>query len=85
MDTQLRRHAIQRIRARQQFHLHVAFYLAMSVYLVYLWSRSDADVFWPIWALVGWGMGLASHGLHVYGWEHRISEERIQREIERTS
>ncbi len=83
MDTQLRDHAIHRIRARQHFHVNLAFFLAMAVYFVFLWARSDAGYFWPIWPLVGWGVGLAFHGLHVYGWDRQISEERIDREIDR--
>ena len=83
MSTESRQHAIRRIRARRQFAVHAAFYLALSVYLVAQWARSDAPDFWPVWALVGGGIGLAAHGSHLFGWQLPITEERIQREISR--
>lgn len=85
MSTDLRQQAIYRIRARQQFYVHLVFFLAMNVYLVALWARSGAPFFWPIWALFGWGIGLIAHASHVFGWQRTISEERIRREINRSS
>lgn len=84
MDDQIRRQAIHRIRARQQFYVHLVFFLAMNVYLVAVWARSGAPYFWPIWALFGWGIGIAAHASHVFGWQRPISEDRIQREINRS-
>ncbi|MFZ0012588.1 MAG: 2TM domain-containing protein [Acidimicrobiia bacterium] len=84
MNIQPRQQAIQRIRARQQFYLHLAFFLAMNVSLVAVWARSGALFFWPIWAMIGWGIGVVSHASHVYGWQWPINEERIQREIDRS-
>lgn len=83
MNTQLRENAIHRIRARQQFYVHLVFFLALSAYLIAVWARSGSPIFWPIWALLGWGIGLAAHASHVFGWQRPISEERIQREINR--
>lgn len=83
MSNQSREHAIHRIRARQQFYLHLAFTLALSVYFVALWARSDGSDFWPIWPVLGGGIGLAAHASHVFGWRPLISEARIQREIDR--
>lgn len=85
MNPQLREQAIHRIRARQQFYVHLAFFLVMGVYFMVLWARSGSPVFWPIWALFGWGIGLAAHASHVFGWRRPISEERIQREIDRAT
>lgn len=85
MTTQLRQHAIHRIRARQHFAMHLLFFLVMGVFFVTMWARSGATFFWPVWPLLGWGIGIASHALHVFGWARPISEDRIQREIHRYS
>lgn len=84
MSSQMRQHAIHRIRARQRFYVHLVFFLVMGAYFIALWARSGAPTFWPIWPLFGWGIGLAAHGSHVFGWQGPISEERIQREINRS-
>ncbi len=81
----MRHKAIKRIRERQQFYAHLAFFVVMSVYLVFVWARSGSSFFWPAWALVGWGIGIFAHASHVFGWQRDISEERIRREIERSS
>ena len=85
MSSQLRNQAIHRIRARQQFYVHLAFFMAMGTYLVFLWAGSGSPVFWPAWALIGWGIGLVTHASHVFSWQRPISEERIQREIYRNT
>lgn len=85
MNTEMRRAAINRIRARQQFYLHLGFYVVMSFFLLTLWARSDADFFWPGFAVVGWGIGIVAHGSQVFGWQRPISEERIQKEIDALS
>lgn len=84
MTDQMRHQAIRRIRERQQFYVHFAFFLAMNAYLVFAWARSGAPFFWPIWALLGWGIGIFGHASHVFGWQRPISEERIQRELDRS-
>jgi hypothetical protein len=84
MTPEQRQYAIHRIRAKRQFWVHVAFFAAMAAYFVFLWARSSSTTFWPIWAMLGWGIGLVAHAQHVFGWERSISEDRIQREIDRS-
>ena len=83
MSSDTRPHAIHRIRARRHFAIHVVFYLALAAYLVSEWARSDSAVFWPVWPLLGGGIGLAAQASHLFGWKLPIAEERIQREIDR--
>jgi len=51
--------------------------------LVGIWAFSGAGYFWPIWVLLGWGIGLALNGWTVY-FQRPITEDDIQREMERT-
>lgn len=85
VNSQQRRNAIQRIQARQNFYVHLAFSLALGTFFVATWAQSGDPNFWPIWPLLGGGLGLAAHASHVFGWERRIGEERIQREINRST
>jgi hypothetical protein len=79
----MRDDAIHRILARRQFFVHLMFFMAMNAYLVSLWARSGAPDFWPVWPLLGWGIGIAAHASHLFGWQLPITEDRIQREINR--
>lgn len=36
-------------------------YLAVMVLLVAIWALTGAGYFWPIWPMLGWGIGLLAH------------------------
>ncbi|CAA9496734.1 MAG: hypothetical protein AVDCRST_MAG17-1033 [uncultured Solirubrobacterales bacterium] len=36
----------------------LAAYLAVNLILIAIWALTGADYFWPIWPLLGWGIGL---------------------------
>jgi ABC-type phosphate transport system auxiliary subunit len=40
---------------------HVRAYLLVSLGLVALWALSGAGYFWPVWPIMGWGIGVVSH------------------------
>lgn len=40
---------------------HVAKYLAIMALLVAVWALTGAGYFWPVWPMLGWGIGLVSH------------------------
>ncbi|GAB89868.1 2TM domain-containing protein [Gordonia rhizosphera] len=78
-----RREAIERIRARRGFWVHLTVYLVVNAGLVLIWYLGSGGYFWPVWPLLGWGIGLAAHGFGVFVGVSPPSEERIQREIDR--
>jgi len=38
-------------------------YLGGSLSMIAAWALTGADYFWPIWPMLGWGVGIASHAL----------------------
>lgn len=46
----------------QSFRTHLTFYLLVNVLFIGIWAASGAGYFWPIWPMLGWGIGLAAHG-----------------------
>lgn len=60
-DEALLRRARHRAGARMGFRIHLLSFLAVNAGLAAIaLSRGQ---FWFIWPLLGWGMGLAAHGL----------------------
>jgi class 3 adenylate cyclase len=47
---------------RQSFKTHLTFYLLVNVFLIGIWAASGGGYFWPIWVILGWGIGVAAHG-----------------------
>ena len=84
MTDEQREQAIERIKAKRGFWTHLATYLIVNAFLVVVWAVGDSSSFWPIWPIAGWAVALAFHAYSVFI-EKPISEDRIQREIDRES
>jgi hypothetical protein len=79
----LREQAIQRLRKKRDLRSHVFIYLAVNSMLVVIWAFTGTDnFFWPIFPILGWGVGLAANAWDVYG-RRPITEDEIRREAER--
>jgi Domain of unknown function (DUF1707)/2TM domain len=39
---------------------HVRAYLGVSLMLVVIWALTGAGYFWPIWPMLGWGIGVVA-------------------------
>jgi class 3 adenylate cyclase len=86
--------AIKRIRAKRGFERHAIIYVAVNLLLIAIWALTgpgyanhrhepESD-FWPIWPILGWGVGL---GVHYWAVFHQkpISDDEIRREMEKGS
>ena len=64
-----RRRAARVEAARRGVRLHLAAYLAMAVVVLAVWAAvgatTDATYFWPIWPILGAGIGVVSHALGI--------------------
>jgi hypothetical protein len=56
-----RRSEARREAARRGFREHLRSYVAVMALLVAIWALTGMGYFWPIWPMVGWGIGLWSH------------------------
>jgi len=74
--------AVERVKAKRDFRRHVVVYIVVNLFLIGIWALSDAGFFWPIFVILGWGVGLLINGWDAY-FKKPISEEEIQREIDR--
>lgn len=74
--------ALKRLKDKQDFKSHVAIYLIVNALLVVIWAVSGQGYFWPIWPILGWGIGLALNAWTAY-FQKPISEDDIRREMER--
>lgn len=42
--------------------IHLTFYVLVNALLIGIWAASGGGYFWPIWPILGWGIGVAAHG-----------------------
>ena len=59
-DTRRRREKFARGQ-RQAFRIHATVFVAVQVLLVVVWAMVGMGHPWFLYALVGWGVGLAAH------------------------
>ncbi len=64
-----RRRAARVAAARRGLRAHLAAYLAMVVIVLTVWAAvaltTDATYFWPVWPILGAGIGLVSHAVSI--------------------
>jgi hypothetical protein len=81
-DISLRERALKRLKKRRDFKAHLLVYLLVNAFLVVIWYvTTPGGLFWPVFPLVGWGIGVVMNAWDVY-YAQDFDEEDIQREIE---
>jgi hypothetical protein len=77
-----RQQAIKRIKAKNDFKIHLVVYLAVNAMLVVIWAFTNQGFFWPVFPMAGWGIGVVITGYVAYRGTI-YTEEQIQREMEK--
>jgi hypothetical protein len=81
LERDLRREAVKRLEDRRGLTAHVLAYVLVNLMLVVIWYATGAGFFWPLFPLLGWGIGLVFHVWSVVSPEP--TESRIHEEMER--
>ena len=77
----LREQATIRLRKKRDFRAHLLAYVLINGSLLIIWALTGSGFFWPVFPMLGWGVGLVFHAWDIY--RSPLSEQQIQREIER--
>ena len=59
-------------------------YVIVNIVLVIVWLLTGAGYFWPIWLIAFWGASLVVMQFHFNVPDRAITEEEIQKEINKT-
>ena len=63
-DSAMMKLAKKRVKAKNEFMWHLASYVLVNTFLVLLYVFTPGGgYFWPIWPMLGWGLGLAFHAV----------------------
>jgi hypothetical protein len=81
-EQELRKLAVSRLKKKRDFSTHVVIYIIVNAMLVGIWAVTGAGLFWPIFPILGWGIGVGANAWDVYG-RKPITEEEVRRETER--
>jgi hypothetical protein len=83
----LREQAVVQLKKKRDFRAHLLAYVLVNAFLWLIWgvvlTAADGPWFpWPLFPLVGWGIGLVFHAWDTYG-RKPFSDADIAREVER--
>lgn len=81
-DAELREQAVASLEKKAEFRTHLVVYVLVNAMLIALWAMTSGGFFWPIFPLLGWGIGLGMHAWEAYV-RQNPTEDLIQREMER--
>jgi hypothetical protein len=89
-DEQRRQLTLRRLKAKNEFKVHLVVYAVINTMLVAIWAftanvftaapGTPLEFFWPIFPIFGWGVGVAIHGYTTYRGTV-YTEEQIRREM----
>lgn len=85
MNPQQYQEAKRRVQQMSAFYQHLVVYILVNAGLAILNLMSGDDI-WFIYPLLGWGIGVAAHGLHVFlteGWAKSWEERKIRELLEK--
>lgn len=74
--------ALKQLKKRRDFGAHLLVYIMVNSFLVAIWAITGSGFFWPIFPMVGWGIGVVMNAWDVWHGDY-FSEEAIAREMER--
>ena len=81
--------ALEYVRDVKGFYSHLVTYAVIMILLFVINYLTSPGYIWAWWTLMGWGIGVVSHGLSVFeifnvfdsNWEKRQVEKRLGRKL----
>jgi len=81
--------ALRRVRKSKAFYIHLTQYIVVITVLAAVNITTNRHYLWFLWAALGWGAGVLSHGLIVFDklpflsgeWERRQVEKQLGRKL----
>jgi hypothetical protein len=80
-EEELRALALKHLKDKRDFQAHLISYLTVNLLLVGIWWATGASFFWPIFPILGWGIGIVFHGWDVMS--PGPGPRQVQEEMER--
>ena len=82
-DEVLHERAIKRLKKRRDFAGHLLVYLLVNTFILLIWFMWGSNgFFWPVFFIVGWGIGVVMNAWDVYR-NDEFDEMQIRREMDR--
>jgi hypothetical protein len=78
----LRERAVSRLKKKRDFRIHLLIYIMVNALLVSVWAMTGSGFFWPLFIIMGWGIGIVANAWDAYG-RDVPTESQILHEMEK--
>jgi two-component system LytT family sensor kinase len=75
--------AAKRVQELKGFYANLISYCLVIPFLIFVNLSTAPQYLWFWWPMLGWGIGLASHGLQVFGISRSWEEKQIQKILDK--
>jgi transcriptional regulator with XRE-family HTH domain len=75
--------ALAHVRKVKGFYMHLVSYVVVMSGLIALNLATHPHYWWFVWPALGWGMGLAAHGMSVFNWFPFLDGAWEKRQVEK--
>ena len=82
MADDAREQARERLEAKRGFVQTVVTAGIIAVVLIVIWALTGADGFWPIWPILGMGIGVSFKAFNTFG-RRPVTDADVDREMRR--
>lgn len=79
--TELRDRAVEQLKKKRAFYGHLLVYVLFNAMIVVVWAMTTHGFFWPIFPMLGWGIGVVMNAWDV--WRGDFTSDQIAREMAR--
>ena len=80
-ETTLRDRAVRQLKKKRDFYGHLLVYVLVNSTLVAVWAMTSGGFFWPVFPMLGWGIGVIMNAWDV--WRGDFTAEQIAEEMRR--
>ena len=81
-ETQLRERAVAQLKKKRAFYGHLLVFTLVNATIVVIWAMtSSGGFFWPVFPMLGWGIGVIMNAWDV--WHGEFTEGQVTHEMER--
>lgn len=88
METEKDKELWKLAKRRVGFKRHLATYAAVNTFFWVIWlvsepSEESTEMPWPVWPMLGWGIGLMFDFLGTYAWQRSTATEREYQKLKK--
>lgn len=75
--------AMEYVQGLKSFYMHAMTFVVINIFIMLVNLITSPDYLWFLWAILGWGLGLALHALSTFDWLGRFDSDWEKKQIEK--